>query len=70
MSGQLAQMVEQLGNLTQIPVPEVASSFRGALRPYQQMGTAWMLFLRRFGLGCCLADDMGLGRQSNGLLTC
>ena len=62
LSGQLAQMVEQLGNLTQIPVPEVASSFRGALRPYQQMGTAWMLFLRRFGLGCCLADDMGLGK--------
>ena len=62
LSGQLARMVEQLGNLTEITVPEVALSFRGALRPYQQMGAAWMLFLRRFGLGCCLADDMGLGK--------
>jgi len=62
LSGQLAQMVEQLGNLNQIPVPEVAGSFRGTLRPYQQLGTAWMLFLRRFYLGCCLADDMGLGK--------
>ncbi|OPZ74362.1 MAG: ATP-dependent helicase HepA [Firmicutes bacterium ADurb.Bin456] len=62
LSGQLAQMVEQLGNHTGITVPEAAPSFRGALRPYQQMGAAWMLFLRRFGLGCCLADDMGLGK--------
>lgn len=62
LGGQLAEMVEQLNNLTRIPVFETAASFRGALRRYQQAGTSWLLFLRRFGLGGCLADDMGLGK--------
>jgi SNF2 family DNA or RNA helicase len=59
---QLAQMVEQLKNLAQIPILETAASFQGTLRKYQQAGASWLLFLRRFGLGCCLADDMGLGK--------
>jgi len=62
LGGQLAQMVEQLHNLSRIPVLEAAASFRGTLRKYQQAGTSWLLFLRRFGLGGCLADDMGLGK--------
>lgn len=62
LGGQLAQMVEQLHNLSRIPLPEAAASFRGTLRKYQQAGTSWLLFLRRFGLGGCLADDMGLGK--------
>lgn len=62
LGGQLAQMVEQLNHLSQIPVLETAPSFRGTLRKYQQAGTSWLLFLRRFGLGSCLADDMGLGK--------
>lgn len=62
LNGQLAQMVEQLNNLSPIPFLETAATFRGALRPYQQAGTSWLLFLRRFGLGGCLADDMGLGK--------
>ncbi len=32
------------------------------LRPYQQLGYSWLDFLRRCGLGACLADDMGLGK--------
>jgi hypothetical protein len=62
LGGQLAQMVEQLHNLSRVPVLEAAASFRGTLRKYQQAGTSWLLFLRRFGLGGCLADDMGLGK--------
>ncbi|MCL6639456.1 MAG: DEAD/DEAH box helicase, partial [Firmicutes bacterium] len=62
LGGQIAQMVDQLNNLSAIPVLETAPSFRGALRKYQQAGTSWLLFLRRFGLGGCLADDMGLGK--------
>ncbi len=62
LGGQLAQMVEQLHNLSQIPLLEPAASFRGTLRKYQQTGASWLLFLRRFGLGGCLADDMGLGK--------
>ncbi len=39
-------------------------NFHGALRPYQQRGAGWMLFLGRLGLGACLADDMGLGKTA------
>lgn len=35
---------------------------KGELRPYQLRGLAWAAFLRRLGLGGCLADDMGLGK--------
>ncbi|MFK3981933.1 DEAD/DEAH box helicase [Micromonospora sp. NPDC050397] len=36
--------------------------FRGALRPYQKRGLAWLAFLQSLGLGGVLADDMGLGK--------
>ncbi|MDD3654617.1 MAG: DEAD/DEAH box helicase [Desulfotomaculaceae bacterium] len=62
LSGQLANMVEQLNNLSSIPVVDTAGTFQGRLRNYQRTGASWLLFLRRFGLGCCLADDMGLGK--------
>ncbi len=62
LGGQLAKMLEQLHNLSRIPLLETAASFQGTLRKYQQAGTSWLLFLRRFGLGGCLADDMGLGK--------
>ncbi|MGI9622069.1 MAG: DEAD/DEAH box helicase [Acidimicrobiales bacterium] len=39
--------------------PEI---FVGQLRPYQRRALSWMQFLRRLGLGGCLADDMGLGK--------
>lgn len=37
-------------------------SFCGTLRTYQRRGFSWLLFMRRLGLGACLADDMGLGK--------
>jgi non-specific serine/threonine protein kinase len=36
--------------------------FHADLRPYQQKGLAWLLFMKSLGLGACLADDMGLGK--------
>lgn len=33
-----------------------------SLRPYQQAGVSWLMFLRRYGLHGILADDMGLGK--------
>jgi non-specific serine/threonine protein kinase len=36
--------------------------FKGALRPYQERGLAWLAFLESVGLGGVLADDMGLGK--------
>ncbi|MCQ6274651.1 DEAD/DEAH box helicase [Bacillus sp. V3B] len=56
------QMVKGLRDLKQLPLETVPDTFQGELRPYQQLGMSWLLFLRRYGFGGCLADDMGLGK--------
>jgi non-specific serine/threonine protein kinase len=38
------------------------ATLRGQLRPYQQKGADWLIFMTSLGLGACLADDMGLGK--------
>src|SRR5579872_699817 len=43
------------------PQPE---GFNGKLRDYQREGLGWMEFLREFGFGGCLADDMGVGKTA------
>jgi len=43
------------------PQPE---GFVGQLRDYQREGVGWMEFLREFGFGGCLADDMGVGKTA------
>jgi hypothetical protein len=43
--------------------------FRGQLRGYQCEGLGWMEFLREFGFGGCLADDMGVGKTAQVLAT-
>ncbi|MCA1032058.1 DEAD/DEAH box helicase [Bacillus timonensis] len=58
----LKKMVKQLQEVSEIPPVEVPSTFKGSLRAYQQQGVEWLLFLRQFGFGACLADDMGLGK--------
>ena len=50
--------------LAELPQP---ASLRGQLRPYQRYGFSWLEFLRRWGLGTCLADDMGLGKSIQAL---
>nr|MDJ0517153.1 SNF2 helicase-associated domain-containing protein [Trichodesmium sp. MO_231.B1] len=60
--GQLQELLDTLTNnrsLEEIPTPE---NFRGELRNYQARGVSWLTFLERWGLGACLADDMGLGK--------
>ena len=47
---------------TDITYGVVPSGFTATLRPYQLRGLGWLQFLRRLGLGGCLADDMGLGK--------
>ncbi|WP_150272412.1 DEAD/DEAH box helicase [Paenibacillus tepidiphilus] len=56
--GLIGQLGRQ-GKLPQLPPP---AGLRAELRSYQQEGFAWLAFLRRLGLGACLADDMGLGK--------
>ncbi|MFD1721906.1 DEAD/DEAH box helicase [Amnibacterium endophyticum] len=43
------------------PVPP-PTGIAATLRPYQQRGFEWLVFLARHGLGGVLADDMGLGK--------
>ena len=42
--------------------PELPSTLRAELRPYQREGFRWLVRLARWGAGACLADDMGLGK--------
>ncbi len=55
----LFQGLSHHDQLQPLPTP---AGFVGTLRPYQARGLAWLVFLRRVGLGGCLADDMGLGK--------
>lgn len=58
----LSAWLEQLQHVSKLPLVDPPSWFKGELRPYQQQGVSWLLFLRRFGFGGILADDMGLGK--------
>jgi SNF2 family DNA or RNA helicase len=63
VDGWLAESFDRLrqgqASLEMIPPPD---GLRATLRPYQQRGYAWLRFLAQWGLGACLADDMGLGK--------
>uniref|UniRef100_A0A5K3ESK6 TATA-binding protein-associated factor n=1 Tax=Mesocestoides corti TaxID=53468 RepID=A0A5K3ESK6_MESCO len=37
-------------------------TIKAELRPYQQEGVNWLLFLKNYGLSGILADDLGLGK--------
>jgi SNF2 family DNA or RNA helicase len=60
--GWLAEWLDRLSGsekLEQLPQP---AGLHAQLRPYQGHGFSWLAFMRRAGLGACLADDMGLGK--------
>ncbi len=58
----MKKMVRQLHTVTEIPEISLPVQLHGQLRPYQQIGFNWLVFLRNFRFGACLADDMGLGK--------
>ena len=60
-TGWLGDILAQLNSrdsFEQLPPPKMNAT----LRPYQLRGYSWLAFLKRLGLGACLADDMGLGK--------
>ncbi|MBW4593510.1 MAG: helicase [Brasilonema angustatum HA4187-MV1] len=61
-SGALQELISALTNNKAVEPLPTPASFQGKLRPYQERGMAWLSFLERWGLGACLADDMGLGK--------
>lgn len=42
--------------------------YRIALRPYQEEGVSWLMFLKKFGLSGMLCDEMGLGKTIQALI--
>ena len=61
-SGWIKEMLDKLTDGVKIANIQPPSALNGALRPYQLKGVSWLAFLEQFGLGACLADDMGLGK--------
>lgn len=61
-----------LRDLTSLSPPKPMDGLENILRPYQMVGTAWMLHLFDHGLGGILADEMGLGKtlQTLAFLSC
>ncbi len=55
------KLFERLLHIGEIPSIQVPTSLQATLRPYQQQGVEWLLYLRELGFGALLADDMGLG---------
>jgi superfamily II DNA or RNA helicase len=57
-----ARVREEMRAFQGIEAAAQPAGFVGQLRDYQREGLGWMRFLRRFSLGGCLADDMGVGK--------
>ncbi|MER2261926.1 MAG: DEAD/DEAH box helicase [Psychrobacillus sp.] len=62
MQQSLKVLMEQLSEKKGYPTVDVSSNLLTTLRPYQQLGLDWLVFMRNERFGACLADDMGLGK--------
>jgi superfamily II DNA or RNA helicase len=60
---------ERMLSFTGVKTAAQPAGFVGTLRDYQCEGLGWMEFLREFGFGGCLADDMGVGKTAQVLAT-
>jgi superfamily II DNA or RNA helicase len=56
------KLFEKLGNVDGIKKAKKPRSLKATLRPYQEQGLSWLMFLHEIGSGGVLADDMGLGK--------
>jgi non-specific serine/threonine protein kinase len=56
------QRREKLRSFDHVQPHALPETFVGELRPYQKFGYDWLHFLREYGFGGCLADDMGTGK--------
>lgn len=62
MQKSLQSLMEQLSEKKGFPTVNVSPNLLTSLRPYQQLGLDWLVFMRNEKFGACLADDMGLGK--------
>lgn len=58
---------EAMRDLSRLPAAPVPSALGQQLRPYQQLGVAWLWYLYHHQLGGILADEMGLGKTLQAL---
>lgn len=58
----LSSIKQKLNNVGSLNQQVVSDSFKAHLRPYQQTGFNWLMYMVELGFGACLADDMGLGK--------
>ncbi len=64
----LASLRALAGDFDAIPRTTLPADVTATLRPYQQLGVDWILWLRSIGMGGVLADDMGLGKTVQALV--
>ncbi len=64
---ELNRLAKLASDFDHVPVAPLPADLTATLRPYQQKGVDWLVFLRSAGLGGILADDMGLGKTLEAL---
>ncbi|WP_053590496.1 DEAD/DEAH box helicase [Bacillus sp. FJAT-22090] len=62
MQKSLKSLMDQLSEKKGFPEIPISPNLLTTLRPYQQLGLDWLVFMRNDKFGACLADDMGLGK--------
>jgi superfamily II DNA or RNA helicase len=61
-SGRWKTLLQRVRSFDRLAAVKASPRLKTELRPYQERGLAWLMFLREFELGGLLADDMGLGK--------
>ncbi|MET3655359.1 DEAD/DEAH box helicase [Sporosarcina psychrophila] len=62
MHQSLRGYMEMLADKKGLPAAGISKDLLAELRPYQEDGYNWLIFMRDNSFGACLADDMGLGK--------
>lgn len=62
MHQSLRGYMEMLSEKKGLPTAGISDKLQAQLRPYQEEGYDWLVFMRDNQFGACLADDMGLGK--------
>ncbi len=62
MQQSLRGYMDMLSEKKGLPPAGISPNLQAQLRPYQEDGYNWLIFMRENHFGACLADDMGLGK--------
>ncbi|WP_342508512.1 DEAD/DEAH box helicase [Sporosarcina sp. FSL K6-2383] len=62
MQQSLRGYMDMLSEKKGLPSAGISDKLQAQLRPYQEEGYDWLIFMRDNQFGACLADDMGLGK--------